>query len=76
MRISNDLYGAHVSSAFELAHGFYRPHGAPPVALPADMFEAQATLSSKLTLARILTRKTIASIPLCIGDLVEVYLRL
>lgn len=47
LRFTNYLYGSHLLSDFELAHGFYRSHGAPPVALIADIFEAQATLSAK-----------------------------
>lgn len=76
LRILNDLYEFHVLPAFGLAHTFSRPHGGAPVLLPTDFMEVQATLSAKRKLARIPTSKPIVNIPLSIGDLVDVYVRL
>lgn len=64
VRISNDLYGSHVLSAYELAKGLTRPHGSTPLALPPDLFEAQETLVAKRKLSTILCSKSTVGIPL------------
>lgn len=76
LRISNDLYGSHVLSAFELAKGFSRPCGAPAIAVLAHLFEVQETLYAKRTLTLILQKKDTHDIPIAIGYLVDLYVRL
>lgn len=58
IRISNDLYGSYVLSAFELSNGYSRPIGNSPLAQPADVFDARNTIMAKRKLAKILIRKS------------------
>lgn len=73
--ISNYLYGVHVLSAYKVENGFtrqiYTLHGP----FPTEHFKAHAVVSAQRKLAKILSSKSIAKIPLAVGDLVDIYVR-
>lgn len=76
LRISNDLYGSHFLSTNQLTKGFCILFGPPPSSFPADILEAQDTISTKHKRALILKIKPKKDIALDIGDLVDVYVSL
>lgn len=56
VRVSNDLYGSDVISAFETAKGFTRPvlSDASPVPVDLELIKAHANLAARRKLTRIL----------------------
>jgi len=77
LRISNDLYGNDVVSAYELAKGFTRPilKGQGIMQIPVEIVDAQETLKAKRKLALIMRSKSTRDNVVKPGDEVEVYLR-
>ena len=76
IRISNDLYGNDVASANELAKGYTRPtQNQEPTPLTDDIREAHEVLIAKRKLNVILRGKSTTETPICVGDMVQVFIR-
>ena len=78
IRISNDLYGNDVRSCHEFAKGFTRPieSGTLPKIIPQDVREAGATLRAKRKLNLILKSKSTTTVPIKVGNLVQIFIKL
>lgn len=77
VRLSNDLYGTDVASAFELAKGYTRPlhpksHVCP---IPPEIVEAHVDLLAKRKLHLIMRTQVSPSQTFDVGDLVEIYIK-
>lgn len=75
VRLSDDLYGIHKVSAFELAHGLTRTLIGLPTALRQVRFDAHVTLQAKSKLFCMLTSKSTATSKLSPGDMLDVFLK-
>ena len=78
IRISNDLYGNNICSSHELAKGFTRPIecGNLSKIIPPDLIRAREVLKAKRKLNLILKSKSTEEIPVKVGDIVQVYIKL
>ncbi len=78
IRISNDLYGNDVCSSYELVKGFTRPieAGKFPNIFPEDLLKARETISAKRKLKLIPRSKSTTNLPINVGDLVQVFIKL
>ncbi len=76
--ISNDSYGNDVCSAYELAKGFSRPieTETTPKIIPVEIMKARDAIMAKRKLNLILRSKSTSDLPLKIGDLVQVFIKL
>ena len=77
VRISNDLYGSDVISAYEAAKGYTRPVNSevPPVPVDAELLEAHANLVARRKLTKILRSHSLSEKDFRPGDLVQVYVK-
>lgn len=71
--VSNDLYGNHTVSAYEMAKGYTRPFEGSPISLPQEMLDAHLNMQARRKLSMIMRSKATKEIPLSIGEMVEVY---
>ena len=78
IRMSNELYGSEVCSAFELAKGFTRPiqPGSELKFVPDGVINARDTLIAKRKLNLTLISISTSDIPVKIGDMVQVFRKL
>jgi len=77
IRVTNDLYGNDVASAYELAKGYTRPvaRGSFPMCVPKEVLEAQENLKAKRKLTLILRSKSVADEEFKPGSIVQVYVK-
>lgn len=77
VRISNDLYGSDVISAFEAAKGYSRPINpdVPPAPVDAEMLEAHANLVARRKLTKILRSHSLEENEFRTGDLVQIFMK-
>lgn len=75
VRVSNDIYGSDVISAYEAAKGYTRPINScmPPVPVDHELVEAHSNLVARRKLTRILRSHSLTEHNFRLGDLVEVY---
>lgn len=78
VRISNDLYGSHILSAFELAKGYSPPidFRNPPVPITDKIIDAHTILIVKQKLALILRSKKSSPQNFAVSDMVDIWIGL
>lgn len=64
IRMSNELYGLPILSAFEMANGFTRPISGDVKIVSFELIEAQLQLAAKRNLAEVFSSKNTADISL------------
>lgn len=72
---SNKLYSSNFMSAYELAYGLTRPFLSHAQVIPDERFEAHNTTESERELTRVLCSKTLNTIPVAVGDMVDLYVQ-
>lgn len=77
VRISNDLYGTDVISAFEAEKGYRRPvqPDMPPVTVDSELLQAHGNLIARRKLKRILRSNSLSSNDFRVDDLVQIYVK-
>lgn len=75
LHISNNIYGTHELSAYELANAFSRPLTGPPAALSSTLFHSHMKYQAKHKLTKILPSKLTTFPEVSFGDLFEVFIK-
>lgn len=75
VRVSNDLYGSDVLSAYEADKGYTRPVNPeiPPVPVDEELLEAHANLIARRKLMRILRSHSLSTQDFRVGDLAQIF---
>ena len=76
IRISNNLYGICVASAYELAKTYIRPiHGNNQIPLPDEIRVSHEDIVAQSKLSSILKSKTVSKFSVLVRDIIDIFIQ-